>query len=165
MPSIHHEIDVAVPPDVIWDAARDVGALHSRLVPGFVTATEMLDTPTPTRRVTFADGAVADEVIVDVCDERRRLVWSVLGVEHHNGALQVHDAAGGSRVTWTADVLPAEFAERIKPLMAAGLAMMKAHLEHSEARDHEGPMHRAGVEALGAAVLSGPRLWRAGPGE
>jgi len=130
MPSLYHEIEIALPPEDIWDAARDVGALHTRLVPGFVTATEMLpDVAVPTRRVTFANGAVADEVIVTIDDERRRLVWSVQGVEHHNGAVQILPSANGSRVTWTADVLPADFAERIAPMMTAGLQKMKAHLE------------------------------------
>ena len=130
MPSIYHEIEIRRSPEHIWDAARDVGALHTRLVPGFVSATEMLaDAATPTRRVTFASGAVADEVIVTVDDERRRLVWSVQGVEHHNGALQIFAAADGSRVTWTADALPAAFAERIAPMMAIGLQKMKEHLE------------------------------------
>jgi hypothetical protein len=32
-------------------------------------------------------------------------------------------------VTWTTDVLPADFAERIAPMMADGLEKMKAHLE------------------------------------
>ena len=130
MPSIHHAIEIAAAPETIWEAARDVGALHTRLVPGFVVATEMLaDAATPTRRVTFAGGAVADEVIVSIDDERRRLVWSVLGVEHHNGALQIAPAPAGARVTWIADALPAAFAARIDPMMAAGLAAMRAHFE------------------------------------
>jgi carbon monoxide dehydrogenase subunit G len=133
MASIYQEIEIDRAPEEIWDAARDVGALHTRLVPGFVLATEMLpDAATPTRRVTFANGAVADEAIVTIDDERRRLVWAVRGVagaEHHNGALQIHDAPNGARVTWTADVLPADFAERIAPMMADGLEKMKAHLE------------------------------------
>ena len=130
MPAIHHQILINRSPAFVWDAVRDVGALHSRLVPGFVSMTEMLpDVPTPTRRVTFANGAVADEVIVDNDDERRRLVWSIQSVEHHNGVMTVLDAEGGALVSWTADVLPAELAERFSPMMAAGLATMKAHLE------------------------------------
>lgn len=132
MPAIHHGIAINRPADFVWDAVRDVGALHSRLVPGFVVATEMLeDVATPTRRVTFGNGAVADEVIVDLDDERRRLAWTILGVEHHNGVMIVRDAEDGALVTWTADVLPAELAERFSPMMAAGLAAMKAHLEKS----------------------------------
>ena len=130
MPTIHHEIMIELPAEKVWDAVRDVGQLHVRLVPGFVAATEMLaDTVTPTRRVTFASGAVLDEAIVAIDDQRRRLVWSITSVEHHNGAMQVFGAEDGSRVTWTADVLPAELVETFSPLMAAGLATMKAHLE------------------------------------
>lgn len=130
MPTIQHEIDIAAAPEAIWDAVREVDALHTRLVPGFVTATEMLpDSPTPTRRVTFASGAVADEAIVSLDDTRRRLVWSIRGVEHHNGALEVSPAETGARVTWTADVLPAELAERFSPMMAMGLQAMKRHME------------------------------------
>jgi len=132
MPAIHHQIHIERPPEFVWDAVRDVGALHTRLVPGFVTATEMLtDVATPTRRVTFANGAVADEIIVDNDDERRRLAWSIKSVEHHNGVMTVREAEGGTLVTWTADVLPADLAERFSPMMAQGLATMKAHLEHS----------------------------------
>ena len=132
MPAIHHQIVIDRPAAFVWDAVQDVGALHTRLVPGFVTGTEMLeDTAHPTRRVTFANGAVADEVIVDNDDERRRLAWSIQGVEHHNGVLTVTDSEGGALVVWTADVLPAALAERFSPMMAAGLAAMKAHLEKS----------------------------------
>ena len=132
MPSIHHEIFIAVPADKVWDAVRDVGALHTRLVPGFVSMTEMVQgTKAPTRRVTFANGVILDEVIVDCDDQRRRLVWSIKSVEHHNGVMTVDFADGGSRVTWTADVLPPEMAERFDPSMAAGLAAMKVHLERA----------------------------------
>ena len=130
MASVHQQIFIDLPPEAVWDAVTDVGALHSRLVPGFVAATEMLaDAPNPTRRVTFVNGAVADEVIVDNDPARRRLAWSIRGVEHHNGVMTVHDADGGALVTWTADVLPAGLAERFSPAMAAGLAAMKSHLE------------------------------------
>jgi hypothetical protein len=37
--------------------------------------------------------------------------------------------ASGARVTWTADVLPAELAERLSEPMALGLSTMKAHFE------------------------------------
>ena len=130
MPTVHHEISVALTPETIWDAVRDVGALHTRLVPGFVTSTEMLEhVATPTRRVTFASGQILDEAIVSVDDHHRRLVWSIRGVDPHNGAMQVFDDPGGARVTWTADVLPTALADQFSPLMAAGLQVMKRHLE------------------------------------
>ena len=135
MATIRHEIEIAVPAADVWDAVRDVSALHTRLVPGFVTATEMLpDTGVPTRRVTFASGAVADEKIIAVSDDLRRLVWSIQGVEHHNGALEIVAAGTGARVIWTADVLPAELAQRFSPLMAEALRVMKRTLEGEGAR-------------------------------
>jgi hypothetical protein len=36
MASIHKEVRVHRKPDAVWDAIRDVGAIHIRLVPGFV---------------------------------------------------------------------------------------------------------------------------------
>jgi len=134
MATIRHEIEIAVPAADIWNAARDVAALHTRLVPGFVTATEMLpDTSVPTRRVTFASGAVLDEKIVTVSDDLRRLVWSIQNVEHHNGALDIIEAGAGARVIWTADVLPDELAARFSPLMAEALGIMKATFEGGRA--------------------------------
>ena len=60
----------------MWDAIRDVGALHTRLVPGFVVDTR-LRAWRP--RVTFANGMVVKEPIVTIDDEGRRLVWSAAG--------------------------------------------------------------------------------------
>ena len=130
MASIHHEISINADVDAVWDAARDVGRLHDRLVPGFVVSTEMLagEGP-PVRRVTFASGMVVDEIIVSIDDARRRLVWTVKEFDHHNGVLQVAKAGEGTRVTWTADILPDALADQVSPAMAQGLALMKAHLE------------------------------------
>lgn len=132
MASIEKSLTVAALPEKIWDAVRDVGAIHRRLAPGVVSNTEMLaDAPFPTRRVTFAHGPVVDEIIVDIDDARRRLVWSVRaeGFAHHNGAMQVHDLDGAARLTWTADVLPDSLAGAIEPIMEAGMQAMKRHLE------------------------------------
>jgi hypothetical protein len=130
MASLHHEILIAVDPRTVWDAAREVDRLHDRLVPGFVTATEMLAVEgAPVRRVTFANGMVADETIVSVDDARRRLVWAIKALEHHNGVLQILEVPDGTRVVWTADLLPDSLADRVSAAMVQGLASMKAHLE------------------------------------
>jgi len=130
MATIHHETTIARPAAEVWAAVRDYGALPD-LVPGFVVATEILpDNGPPVRRVTFADGNVLDETIVAVDDARQRLVWSIRGpgVDHHNGAAQVIAEGGGTRMTWTADVLPDSLADAYSPLMQAGLATMAEHL-------------------------------------
>jgi hypothetical protein len=41
MASIRKEIPLAVPAADVWDAVRDIGALHHRLVKGFVTDTKL----------------------------------------------------------------------------------------------------------------------------
>lgn len=133
MASIHHDIFIAVSPETIWRAARAVDRLHDLLVPGFVTATEMVEGEgAPVRRVTFANGRIVDEAIISVDDARRRLVWTVRQLEHHNGVLTVAAAEGGARVDWTADLLPDALAGTVSPMMAQGLAIMKAHLEGAE---------------------------------
>jgi len=131
MATIHEEMIIAATPDAVWDAVRDFGALHTRLVPGFVVATTIDNAAVWTVRVvTFATGAVLRERIVAVDDGRRRLVWAIddATVEHHNGAIEVRAHGDGSRVIWTADVLPDTLAAQFQPLMAAGLATMSAHL-------------------------------------
>ena len=133
MPTIHKEILINASPDVVWDAVRDYGALHTRLVPGFVTSVEVsTDRDPPVRTVTFASGTTLKEAIVDIDDIHRRLVWAIESdtVRHHNGALQVFPAeAGWSRAVLIADVLPKAMAEAFDPLMGAGLETMKAHFE------------------------------------
>jgi carbon monoxide dehydrogenase subunit G len=133
MAMIIRDTAIAVPAAAVWDAVRDVGALHTRLVPGFVRDVTMApDATPPVRVVTFASGTVLHETIVAVDDDRRRLVWAIRGdgVAHHNGAITVaDDGAGGARVEWTADVLPDALAAPFAGFMDTGLATMKAHLE------------------------------------
>jgi carbon monoxide dehydrogenase subunit G len=130
MASIRKEILIEARPEDVWDAVRDVGAIHTRLAPGFVTDTR-LEEGGKARVVTFVNGLVARELIVDVDDERRRLVWSVVGGRpaHHNGALQVFAADGASsRVVWIADLLPHELAGPISAMMEEGMRTMKRTL-------------------------------------
>jgi hypothetical protein len=131
MASIREELAVAAPPEAVWAALRDFGAVHERLARDFVVAT---DHDGDSRVVTFVNGAVAREVLVAVDDDARRLVYSVvdspLGTTHHNASAQVFpDGAGGSRFVWITDVLPHEAAPRIREMMALGAAAIQRTLE------------------------------------
>src|SRR5580700_1112875 len=100
MTSIAVEISTEASPWAVWDAIRDIGALHTRLVPGFVVNTELVPGG---RRVTFQNGMVVVEPIVSVSAELRRLVWTAQGgppgLIHYNAAVQVYPREiGGSRV-------------------------------------------------------------------
>jgi hypothetical protein len=66
MASIRKEILLDARPEEVWDAVRDIGALHTRLVPGFVTDTRLEE---GARIVTFGNGMVVRELIVDLDDQ------------------------------------------------------------------------------------------------
>jgi carbon monoxide dehydrogenase subunit G len=129
MASIEREISIAAHPDLVWDALRDVGALHTRLAPGFVTDTKL---EPGARIVTFGNGMVAKELILSVDERRRRVAWSVVGgrLTHHNASAQVFAVGDGStRFVWIADLLPDELEPAIAGMIEQGLQVMKAHLE------------------------------------
>lgn len=129
MASIRREVSIGVPAEQLWAAVRDVGALHTRLVAGFVTDCRLEG---DARVVTFANGVVARELIVDVNDKDRRLVWAAVGgrVTHHNASVQVFaEGAGRSRLVWIADLLPNELAPAIEAMLEQGTIAMKKTLE------------------------------------
>jgi hypothetical protein len=129
MASVHREIVIERPPAEVWGALADAGALHTRLAPGFVTDCRL---EPGARVVTFANGMVARELIVDVDGERRRVAWAVVGgrLSHHNASAQVFAAGdGASRFVWIADFLPDEHAPQVAAMIDHGLAAMKRHLD------------------------------------
>lgn len=129
MASVRREISTRASAKDVWDALSDLGALHTRLVPGFVTDTRL---EPGARIVTFGNGMVARERIISVDEKQRRVVWSVVGgdFEHHNGAAQVIDDGDGlTRVVWTADVLPDKAAGPMSVMMDQGMVVMKRTLD------------------------------------
>ena len=127
MASIHKDIIIDAAPADVWDALRDFGALHTRLVPGFVLDTKL---DGDARIVTFANGAVARELLVDCDDERRRLVYAIASerLKQHSASVQiVADGEARCRMLWTVDLLPHEVAPYISSQMDQGaLAMQQA---------------------------------------
>jgi hypothetical protein len=131
MASIRREVLIEIPAEQAWDAVRDVGALHTRLVTGFVTDCRM---DGDARVVTFANGMVARELIVDLNESDRRLVWAAVGgrLTHHNASVQVFDEGDGRcRLVWIADLLPHELAPTITGMIEQGTSAMKKTLERS----------------------------------
>jgi carbon monoxide dehydrogenase subunit G len=136
MASIQKEILIEASPENVWAAVRDVGAVHQRLVPG-VLVDARLDGDA--RVVTFASGAVARELLVDVDDKARRFAYAVvegpLRATHHNASMQVFaNGKGRSRLVWITDVLPNDLAASISTLVEQGSAAMKQTLEKEAAR-------------------------------
>jgi hypothetical protein len=125
MASIHKDIPLPAPAAGVWDAVRDFGALHRRLVPGFVLDTRL---DGEARIVSFANGMVARELLVDCDDARRRLVYAVVSerVKQHSASVQViADGEAGCRLVWTVDVLPHDIAPYIDAQMDQGAAAMR----------------------------------------
>jgi hypothetical protein len=127
MASIHREIPIDARPEEVWAAVRDFGAVHRRLAPGFALDARLED---DARVVTFANGNVARELLVDCDDARQRLVYAVISerIKHYNASVQVMaDGEARVRLIWIIDLLPNEIAPYIAGQMdQAALAMQKA---------------------------------------
>lgn len=128
MGSIIKSVDVSSSPVEVWDALRDFGALHERLVPGFVVEARL---DGQDRTITFSSGAVATERLVSADPERRRLVYAVvesgLPFEHHQSSVDVVESdrpEDGCRIVWTTDLLPDGLDPVIDGLMDEGAAAM-----------------------------------------
>ena len=132
MASIHKDIIIDANPADVWDAVRDFGAVHTRLAPGFVVDARL---DGDARIVTFANGNVAREQLVDCDEARRRLVYAIANerVTHYSASVQVlADGETRSRLIWIVDVLPHEIAAHIDAQMdQAALAMQKALGRHA----------------------------------
>ena len=132
MASIHKDILIDAQPADVWAAVRDFGAVHQRLAPGFVLDARL---DGDARIVTFANGNVAREQLVDCDEARRRLVYAIANerVSHYSASVQVvADGETRTRLIWIVDVLPHEIAAHIDAQMdQAALAMQKALGRHA----------------------------------
>jgi hypothetical protein len=128
MATLHKDVLVPAPLDEVWGAIRDVGALHTRLVPGFVVDTRL---DGDARIVTFGNGMIAREVILSLDDARHRLAWNAEGgrTTHYNAVLEAFAEPGGTRVVWTTDLLPNTMAEPIAAMQDQALATMRKAFE------------------------------------
>ena len=133
MASIYKEVLIDVPPDRAWAAIRAYGRAQ-HLVPDLVADCSL---DGDARIVTFKDGRVAREILVDIDDNRRRLVYAEPGGRFitRSASVQVFpDGENRCRVVWINDVLPDEFTPLIDANMEKGCASMKKTLEGSFSR-------------------------------
>jgi hypothetical protein len=126
--TIRIETPVAASVSDVWAAVRDVGAVSTRLAPGFVVDTRLEGA---VRTVTFANGAVVREKIVSIDDAIHRLGYSVIDglPAFHFASIEVVPNRRGCKLIWTADVLPDSVEGKIRVLMVEGLVVMKKTLE------------------------------------
>jgi hypothetical protein len=128
MASIYKDIPINAPAPDVWDAVRDFGALHTRLAPGFVLDSKL---DGDARIVTFSNGTVARELMVDCDDERRRLAYAVRSerLTQHSASIEIiADGERRCRMIWITDVLPHEIAPYISAQMDQGALAVQAAL-------------------------------------
>ena len=128
MASIRKELFLDARPEDVWEAVRDFGAPHEKLVPGVLVASRL---EPGARVVTFANGLVVRELLVELNDETRRLCWTARGgrATHHNASMQVYADGARTRFVWVTDVLPDEIVPAISALVEAGAAAIRRKLE------------------------------------
>jgi hypothetical protein len=129
MASIRKEFVIGVPLERAWAAWRDIGAVHQRLARGFAVDCRLDGAD---RIVTFANGLVTREVIVDLDDARHRLAYSARSerLAHHHATFELSAVDGDrTRVLWIADVLPESAAASIGQMMDAGAEAIRRTLE------------------------------------
>ena len=105
MASIHKDIAIDASPADVWAAVRDFGSPHRRLVPGFVLDSRL---DGDARIVTFANGTVARELLVDCDDARRRLVYAINNerLRHYSASVQViAEGETSCRLVWIIDIM------------------------------------------------------------
>jgi len=125
MASIRKEISIRAPSDVVWAAIRDFGGAH-RYSSGLVIDTRL---DGDTRFMTFANGVVVEETLVDLDDKAQRLAYTAVGTKHHNASMQVYGDGEGSRLVWTVDFLPHDLALSFRPLIDQVAAAFKRAIE------------------------------------
>lgn len=118
MASISLERPLAADADAAWAVLSRTDRAHEAF-PGVLTACEQ---DGDSRTVTFANGAVVKERIVDLDPARRRIAYGVVEGRfiHHSASMQIVEDGEGSRFIWTSDFLPAEAAAMVGPLMEQG---------------------------------------------
>jgi hypothetical protein len=129
MATIIRDIEIGAGAEFVWSAVRDVGNVHTRLFPGFVTDVTM---EPGIRHVRFATGWVIHELIVSIDEELRRIAYaSVQGrAQHHNSSMQVIPiSAERCRIVWITDVLPDSVASSISDILNIAIPIMVRTLE------------------------------------
>ena len=131
MATIIKEILVDARPEDVWDAVRDFGNVHKRLVPGFVTDCRL---DGDARVVTFANGLKAREPLVGIDDGARRLAYAAVGgrATHYNASVQVFaEGAERTRFVWIIDLLPNELGAPVGAMAEQGIGVIKRTLEQA----------------------------------
>ncbi|MFF0636870.1 SRPBCC family protein [Nocardia sp. NPDC004151] len=132
MASVQKEIIIDADPSAVWAIIGDFTDGPLRMAPGFVTDSRLDEADV--RVVTLADGTVARERLIALDNERRRLVFSIIGdtmqPTHDNASMQVFPHGDGrSRFIWIHDTKPDDLTIVMGAVMDHGLSIFKQTME------------------------------------
>lgn len=128
MASIHREAVLEISAERAWSALREFGNA-AQIFAGVLTDASVAG---DVRTVTFANGMVAKERLIDLDNDRMRVAYTVLGppFTHHSASMQIIRQNGQRcRFVWISDFLPNEVAASVAPLVEAGCQAIKRNLE------------------------------------
>lgn len=124
MAAIVKEISLPLSADVLWEKVASVGEIH-QLMP-MITECRL---DGDQRFCTTADGAMLEERILSVDNDRRRVAYTItkapFPLEFHSASMQVSADGKGSRLTWITDVKPDELAGQMDPLFDQAIQGVK----------------------------------------
>lgn len=128
MASVLKQITVAEAPDAVWEAVCDFGSAHRRMAPGVLADCHMEGEE---RVITFVNGLVLHERLLDVDEAERRLAYTARGgaATYHHASFRVAPDGEGTLLSWRVDLLPHEIAPQVAGLMDQVMAAIKAHLD------------------------------------
>ncbi|KRE99356.1 polyketide cyclase [Paenibacillus sp. Soil766] len=143
MPTIRKEIIIDASLDQVWDAVRDVSAVHNRLVPGYIENTLMNGHE---RTLILPQGGFVREFIVSIDEEERRMAYAVkegrMPLLHHHASFQViPNDENGSKLVWITDFLPEQLTKIIQAHIDRGAEVMKDTIEAEAQRNDFNTAH------------------------
>jgi carbon monoxide dehydrogenase subunit G len=85
------------------------------------------------RVITFANGLVLHERLLDIDEAERRLSYTARGgaATYHHASFRVAADGAGTRLSWRVDLLPHEIAPQVSGLMDQVMAAVKARLDQA----------------------------------
>jgi len=104
MASIRKEIPIDAPPDTVWDAVRDVGAIHTRLARQSCSTrgSRAIRGSSPSRAARWC----VNKSSTSMNARAGCLLVVEWARDHHTRHPGVPDGVNRSRIVWIADLLP-----------------------------------------------------------
>jgi mxaD protein len=125
MASATAELTMSATPDAVWAVVRDFHGL-GEWMPGIDESVSEGDD-----RVLSMMGMSIRERLVKLDDDGRSISYSIVDgvpIESHEATITVHDADGGSRVTWDVSATPDEMAGMMQGIYQQSLEALKTEV-------------------------------------